>query len=105
MKAQPQPVVSSRNLFLCSAPKMVFAFRPASRATLTNWMPSPVAATSWSKENTGRVAHSDRTKPRREKLKKLECKGSFLILAEEHCGAGCQPAAGCQPRGLRRLPI
>src|SRR4051794_23547535 len=29
----PQPVVSSRYLFLCSPPKIVFAFRPASRAT------------------------------------------------------------------------
>lgn len=103
MKAQPQPVVSSRNLFL-SVPEMVFALRPAARATLTNWMPRPVAAASWSKEKTGSVAHSERTKPRREMLKKLECKGSFLILAEGHVGQTL-PASVCQPNhqapGLR----
>src|SRR5271165_2496669 len=35
----PQPVVSSRYLFLCSPPKMVLAFRPDSRPTFRKLMP------------------------------------------------------------------
>src|ERR1700693_3559574 len=36
----PQPVVSSRYLFLCSPPKIVFTFSPDSRPTFTKLMPT-----------------------------------------------------------------
>src|SRR5271165_5432748 len=94
MNAQPQPVVSSRNLFLLSPPKMVGARRPASRATFTNCTPSGTPAISWSNEKTGSVAQSDRTKPRRDKAEREverhlskdmstgENVRSYLMLAE-----------------------
>src|SRR5207244_5253756 len=45
----PQPVVSSRYLFLCSPPKMVLMFRPESRATLMKF-------TSISRGDFGRLS-------------------------------------------------
>src|SRR5512147_2937026 len=45
----PQPVVSSRYLFLCSPPKIVFALSPDSRATSINVTPRSGGAFAASK--------------------------------------------------------
>src|SRR5580698_250832 len=42
----PQPVVSSRYLFLCSPPKIVLAFKPDSRATFRKVTPRSSACGS-----------------------------------------------------------
>src|SRR5437879_3431840 len=43
VEATPQPVVSSRYLFFCTPPKIVFALKPASRAMFEKEMPSSSA--------------------------------------------------------------
>src|SRR5215475_376202 len=92
MNAQPQPVVSSRNLFLRSSPKIVLARRPASRATLTNWVESGRPLTICSKEKTGIAAHSERIKLRRDI-------GMLLELTE-----GVKSRSGSRRFSLKHFP-
>src|SRR5258708_39650240 len=103
----PQPVVSSRYLFLCSPPKTVLTFSPEERATLRKLTPgsegiaggASFGSTFWSgaieaRSHGGRAARrtpsSDKTRAdrlgefrntRREKKKKA-LPGPFLVVLE-----------------------
>src|SRR5216684_5838054 len=66
----PQPVVSSRYLFLCSPPKMVLTFSPDSRATFIKLTPRSEAGGAGSFESPFWIAAAEefnrreRTNPR-----------------------------------------
>src|SRR5205085_1758018 len=96
----PQPVVSSRYLFLCSPPKIVLYLSPASWATFTNWTPKSTAAVAGlgagvcplrrrgrasdntpSKDNTTAERLRDFKKSRREEDKRRASIGLVLEFA------------------------
>src|SRR5277367_106396 len=95
MKATPQPVVSSRYLFLRSWPKMVLCRKPASRATFTNATLSGRPAINWSNEKTGSEAQRERMNDRRDRIERT------AVILSDGVGAGMRRREGTEIWGRR----